>query len=60
MFEKLRKLWDRPETDEEKEFRQKAHKGILASSAGLHGVGKIEEDGNDKVCDGSDSQRRGN
>jgi hypothetical protein len=54
MFSWLKKFWSRPETKEEREFRQKAHKGILASSAGLVGVGRVEEDNEDnKVCDGS-------
>ena len=46
-----RLLFGRPETDEEREFRRKAHRSILASGAGLSGVGKIEveEDEDDKV-----------
>jgi hypothetical protein len=59
MFKKLKEIWyGRPETEEEREFRIKAHRGILASGAGLHGVGEIEEDnGNDKVCNDSNPNR---
>jgi hypothetical protein len=59
MFKLLKKLWHgRQETDEEQEFRKRAHRGILASTAGLSGVGKIEEeDGDSKICDDSDAGR---
>ena len=45
-----RLLFGRPETEEERKFRRKAHRNILASGAGLSGVGKVEEeDEDDKV-----------
>ena len=37
-----RLIFGRPETEEERELRQKAHRSMLASRAGLAGVGKIE------------------
>jgi len=45
-----RLLFGRPETEDEKDFRRRAHRSILASGAGLSGAGKIEvEDEDDEV-----------
>ena len=51
-----RLLFGRPETEEEREFRRKAHRSILASGAGLSGAGKIEvENEDDEVRAEADS-----
>jgi len=53
-------IFRRPETDEERELRQKAHRTMLSSTAGLSGVGKIEEEEQDednKVRDNSGPKR---
>lgn len=51
-------LFGRPETDEEREFRRRAHRCILASGAGLAGAGKIEADDEDStVRDDVDPKR---
>lgn len=51
-------LFGRPETDEEREFRQRAHRCILASGSGLSGAGKIEAENEDnQVRDDADPGR---
>ena len=60
MLKWLKEIWyGRPETEEEREIRQEAHRVMLISSAGLRGVRIEENNEDDKVFDDTNADGRG-